>query len=143
MSIEHWVRVWVRVPVRNVSGDENGSQCSLDISAFRVSYKAKTFHICFLCHFSAMHQSSHNSGVIHSGIYYTPGTMKAKLCVKGLDMTYAYCKSKGIPFKKCGKVTVIDIHSHFHRRTNSRAIGLFQFCLSSSWQSRTKKFPDS
>lgn len=54
----------------------------------------------------AMHQSSHNSGVIHSGIYYTPGTLKAKLCVKGLDMTYAYCKSKGIPFKKCGKLIV-------------------------------------
>ncbi|XP_028396074.1 L-2-hydroxyglutarate dehydrogenase, mitochondrial-like isoform X2 [Dendronephthya gigantea] len=54
----------------------------------------------------AMHQSSHNSGVIHSGIYYTPGTLKAKLCVKGLDMTYSYCKSKGIPFKKCGKLIV-------------------------------------
>ena len=54
----------------------------------------------------AMHQSSHNSGVIHSGIYYTPGTLKAKLCVKGLDMTYAYCKSKGIPVKKCGKLIV-------------------------------------
>ena len=53
-----------------------------------------------------MHQSSHNSGVIHSGIYYTPGTLKAKLCVKGLDMTYSYCKSKGIPFKKCGKVSL-------------------------------------
>ena len=45
MSREHWVGVWVRVPVRNVSGDENGSHCSLDISTFRVSYKAKTFHI--------------------------------------------------------------------------------------------------
>ena len=92
-----------------------------------------------------MHQSSHNSGVIHSGIYYTPGTMKAKLCVKGLDMTYAYCKSKGIPFRKCGKVTAIDItfSLSIHRRTNSRTIELFQFCLSSSWQSRTKKFPDS
>lgn len=55
-----------------------------------------------------MHQSSHNSGVIHSGIYYTPGTMKAKLCVKGLDMTYAYCKSKGIPYKKCGKVSISE-----------------------------------
>ncbi|CAB4000120.1 L-2-hydroxyglutarate dehydrogenase, mitochondrial, partial [Paramuricea clavata] len=54
----------------------------------------------------AMHQSSHNSGVIHSGIYYTPGTLKAKLCVKGLDMTYSYCKSKEIPFKKCGKLIV-------------------------------------
>lgn len=54
-----------------------------------------------------MHQSSHNSGVIHSGIYYTPGTLKAKLCVKGLDLTYKYCRENGIPFKKCGKVIVI------------------------------------
>ena len=54
-----------------------------------------------------MHQSSRNSGVIHSGIYYTPGTLKAKLCVKGLDMTYAYCRENNIPFKKCGKVLFI------------------------------------
>lgn len=54
----------------------------------------------------AMHQSSHNSGVIHSGIYYTPGTLKAKLCVRGLDLTYKYCQENNIPFKKCGKLVV-------------------------------------
>jgi len=54
----------------------------------------------------AAHQSGHNSGVIHAGIYYTPGSLKAKLCVKGLDMTYKYCDKHNIPYKKCGKLIV-------------------------------------
>ena len=45
-----------------------------------------------------------NSGVIHSGIYYTPGTLKARLCVKGAELTYQYCEKKGIPYKRAGKV---------------------------------------
>ena len=53
---------------------------------------------------SAQHQSGHNSGVIHCGIYYTPGSLKAKLCVEGLDLTYKYCEEKNIPYNKCGKV---------------------------------------
>lgn len=54
----------------------------------------------------AAHQSGHNSGVIHSGIYYTPGSLKARLCVEGLDLTYKYCTEKNIPYKKCGKLIV-------------------------------------
>ncbi|GFO48712.1 L-2-hydroxyglutarate dehydrogenase, mitochondrial [Plakobranchus ocellatus] len=54
----------------------------------------------------AAHQSGHNSGVIHAGIYYTPGSLKAKLCVKGLAMTYAYCDKHKIPYNKCGKLIV-------------------------------------
>lgn len=52
----------------------------------------------------ALHQSGHNSGVIHSGIYYTPGSLKAKLCVEGAVLCYEYCDQKGIPYKQCGKV---------------------------------------
>ncbi|CAM2116479.1 unnamed protein product [Caretta caretta] len=52
----------------------------------------------------ACHQSGHNSGVIHSGIYYTPGSLKAKLCVQGAALCYEYCDRKGIPYKQCGKV---------------------------------------
>lgn len=54
----------------------------------------------------AHHQTGHNSGVIHAGIYYKPGTLKAKLCVEGLNLTYKYCDEHSIPYKKCGKLIV-------------------------------------
>ncbi|XP_054683765.1 L-2-hydroxyglutarate dehydrogenase, mitochondrial isoform X1 [Grus americana] len=54
----------------------------------------------------AHHQSGHNSGVIHSGIYYKPGSLKAKLCVQGAALCYEYCDQKGIPYKQCGKLIV-------------------------------------
>lgn len=46
------------------------------------------------------------SGVIHAGIYYKPGSLKAKLCVEGLHLTYKYCDEKKIPYKKVGKLIV-------------------------------------
>ena len=52
----------------------------------------------------AAHQSGNNSGVIHAGIYYTPGSLKAKLCVEGLKLMYKYCDENNVPYKKCGKV---------------------------------------
>ena len=50
--------------------------------------------------------SSHNSGVIHSGIHYLKGSLKAKLCVKGNTMTYRICEEYHIPYKRLGKLTV-------------------------------------
>lgn len=52
------------------------------------------------------HQTGHNSGVIHAGIYYAPGSLKAKLCREGLHATKKFCKDNQIPFNECGKLIV-------------------------------------
>jgi len=54
----------------------------------------------------AIHQTGHNSGVVHMGLYYKPGSLKAKLCVKGSWMAYEYCDRMNIPYNKCGKIIV-------------------------------------
>ncbi|RMF47005.1 MAG: FAD-dependent oxidoreductase, partial [Deltaproteobacteria bacterium] len=51
-------------------------------------------------------QTGHNSGVIHSGLYYRPGSFKARLCGRGRDLMYAFCASASIPHRRCGKVVV-------------------------------------
>ena len=52
------------------------------------------------------HQTGHNSGVIHSGIYYVPGSLKARLCIEGRHELWSYCRSKGIEFRPVGKLIV-------------------------------------
>jgi L-2-hydroxyglutarate oxidase len=52
----------------------------------------------------AQHQSSRNSGVIHSGIYYKPGSLRAVNCRRGYDMMTDFCRENGIPFDICGKI---------------------------------------
>ena len=53
-----------------------------------------------------LHQTGHNSGVIHSGIYYAPGSLKAELCRQGAEATKAFCTEHNIPFEVCGKLLV-------------------------------------
>ncbi|MCA9239227.1 MAG: L-2-hydroxyglutarate oxidase, partial [Planctomycetales bacterium] len=54
----------------------------------------------------ARHQSGHNSGVLHSGIYYKPGSLKAENCREGRTAMVEFCRAEGIPFDICGKVIV-------------------------------------
>ncbi len=54
----------------------------------------------------AAHQTGHNSGVIHTGVYYRPGTQRARLCVEGARMMIDFCREHGIPHEVCGKVIV-------------------------------------
>jgi L-2-hydroxyglutarate oxidase LhgO len=61
------------------------------------------------------HQTGRNSGVIHSGIYYKPGSFKAKLCVEGRKLAWAYCDKKGIEYKQVGKLIVATDESELGR----------------------------
>ena len=54
----------------------------------------------------ACHQTGHNSGVIHAGVYYTPGSLKAQFCLAGNRATKAFCDQNGIRYDNCGKMLV-------------------------------------
>ncbi len=63
----------------------------------------------------SQHQTGHNSGVIHSGIYYTPGSLKAKLCTEGRRALWEYCDAKNIEYKQVGKLIVATDESELDR----------------------------
>jgi L-2-hydroxyglutarate oxidase len=73
--------------------------------------------LCVLERESAVgtHQTGHNSGVIHAGIYYTPGSLKARLCVEGARELYAYAAERDLPYEQCGKVIVATDASELGR----------------------------
>ena len=66
-------------------------------------------------HGPARHQTGHNSGVIHSGLYYAPGSAKARLCVTGRELMVEYCREHGVPFEICGKLIVAADESELAR----------------------------
>ncbi|MGC2222494.1 MAG: L-2-hydroxyglutarate oxidase [Methylocella sp.] len=69
----------------------------------------------------ACHQTGHNSGVIHAGIYYAPGSLKARLCREGAAATKAFCTQQGIKFENCGKLLVAT-----NERERARMEALFE-----------------
>ena len=75
-----------------------------------------------------MGASTRNSGVIHSGIYYPPGSLKAQMCVAGNRMLYEFCSAHNVPYRNCGKLVVAhdekQIASLEHLAENGRANGV-------------------
>jgi L-2-hydroxyglutarate oxidase len=85
----------------------------------------------------ASHQTGHNSGVIHSGIYYKPGSVKALNCTRGRDQLYQFCAEYGIAHERCGKVIVATkpqqlpaLHTIVQRGTANGLTGLRLLCSS-------------
>lgn len=78
-----------------------------------------------------LHQSTHNSGVLHCGLYYRPGSQKAKLAISGLQMMRRYCEAKGIAHEICGKIVcarsadeIPQLHDLFDRGRQNGLTGL-------------------
>jgi L-2-hydroxyglutarate oxidase len=71
----------------------------------------------------ACHQTGHNSGVIHAGVYYQPGSLKAKFCREGVKATIDFCKQHDIHFEQCGKLLVAT-----NSLEQKRMLALFERC---------------
>ncbi len=72
----------------------------------------------------AKHQTGNNSGVIHSGIYYKPGSLKAENCIRGYHQLIAFCDKNNVPFELCGKIIVATDASELQALKNIKERGL-------------------
>lgn len=72
----------------------------------------------------AKHQTGHNSGVIHSGLYYKPNSSRAKNCVVGREMMYQFCEKYNIPHERCGKIVVATDQEEIPRLNNLEKRGI-------------------
>ncbi len=90
----------------------------------------------------AAHQTGNNSGVIHSGLYYKPGSLKAKNCVEGRQALYAFCAEHNIAHEQCGKVVVATAEEEIPRLKDLHQRGLANGLKGLQWleQDELKKY---
>ena len=72
----------------------------------------------------AGHQTATNSGVVHAGLYYEPGSLKARLCRRGMELLRVFCRERGLPYVECGKVVIAIDEAELPRlaRIEERAV---------------------
>src|SRR5579863_6834044 len=102
-------------------------------TAYRLQQRSADLRVVVLEKESAVgrHQSGHNSGVLHCGLYYKPGSRKARLAVRGIRQMVEFCQTHAIPHEVCGKVVVATtaeevprLHALFERGKQNGLCGL-------------------
>ncbi len=92
-------------------------------SAWAIARRGHSVCVLEREHRAGMATSTHNSQVIHAGIYYPTGTLKARYCVEGARMLYEFCRTYGVPHHRCGKLIVIQDDAEFDALDALRARG--------------------
>ncbi len=87
--------------------------------------------------------STHNSGVIHAGLYYPPGSLKARLCVRGRDLLYEFCEAHRVPYRRSGKLVIAasddDVAELIALKANAEANGVGNLTLIDSDEIRARE----
>ena len=107
-----------RIDVLVVGAGVTGLACAAEIASRGSSVCVLERHAR-----AGMETSTHNSGVIHAGIYYPPGSLKALLCVEGAALLYEFCQRHGVAHRRCGKLIVAATDSDVERLADLQARG--------------------